>query len=112
METLTSGSVRAWGWKFPRATRPYIKVRGHWMYLYRAIDSVGDTVEFLFSQHRDLWAAKQFFRKASERHGRPDRIIIDAARPTGKLSFPATQRTGFSTSILTPGLSGSGQANT
>ena len=31
-----------------------IKVRGLWMYLYRAIDSVGDTVEFFFSEHRDL----------------------------------------------------------
>jgi hypothetical protein len=51
----------------------YIKVRGQWMYLYRAIDSVGDTVEFLFSQHRDLTAAKRFFNKAFERHGRPDR---------------------------------------
>ena len=30
----------------------YIKVRGQWMYLYRAIDSVGDTVEFLFSEQR------------------------------------------------------------
>ncbi len=35
----------------------YIKVRGQWMYLYRAIDSVGDTVEFLFGKNRDLPAA-------------------------------------------------------
>ncbi len=58
----------------------YIKVRGQWMYLYRAIDSVGDTVEFLFSEHRDLSAAKRFFRKALERHGRPDRVIIDGSQ--------------------------------
>jgi hypothetical protein len=32
----------------------YIKIRGEWMYLYRAIDGVGDTVEFWFSKHRDL----------------------------------------------------------
>ncbi|WP_145721776.1 IS6 family transposase [Mesorhizobium tianshanense] len=54
-----------------------IKVRGRWMYLYSAIDSVGDTVEFWFSAHRDLPAAKRFFRKALERHGRPDRVVID-----------------------------------
>jgi transposase-like protein len=36
------------------ADETYIKVRGQWMYLYRGIDSVGDTVEFWFSQHRDL----------------------------------------------------------
>lgn len=34
------------------------------MYLYRAFDSFGDTVEFLFSEHRDLLAAKRFLRKA------------------------------------------------
>ncbi|CAN7199109.1 IS6 family transposase [Phyllobacterium sp. LjRoot231] len=58
----------------------YIKVRGQWMYLYRAIDSVGDTVEFLFGQHRDLTAAKRFFNKALERHGRPDRVVIDGSQ--------------------------------
>lgn len=58
----------------------YIKVRCEWMYLYRAIDSVGDTVEFWFSEHRDLLAAKRFFRKALERHGRPDRIVIDGSQ--------------------------------
>jgi putative transposase len=58
----------------------YIKVRGVWMYLYRAIDSVGDTVEFWFSEQRDLPAAKRFFRKALDRHGRPDRVVIDGSQ--------------------------------
>ncbi|MEP6565381.1 MAG: IS6 family transposase [Mesorhizobium sp.] len=58
----------------------YIKVRGRWVYLYRAIDSVGDTVEFLFSESRDLLAAKRFLRKAMKRHGRPDRIVIDGSQ--------------------------------
>ena len=57
-----------------------IKVRGLWMYLYRAIDSVGDTVEFFFSEHRDLVAAKRFIRKAMKRHGRPERIVIDGSQ--------------------------------
>lgn len=47
------------------------------MYLYRAVDSVGDTVEFFFSENRDLPTAKRFIRKALNRHGRPDRIVID-----------------------------------
>lgn len=55
----------------------YIRVRGRWMYLYRAVDSVGDTVEFFFSENRDLPTAKRFIRKALNRHGRPDRIVID-----------------------------------
>lgn len=58
----------------------YIRVRGRWMYLYRAIDSTGDTVEFFFSEHRDLLAAKRFVRKAIKRHGRPDRIVIDGSQ--------------------------------
>lgn len=58
----------------------YIRVRGRWLYLYRAIDSVGDTVEFFFSEHRDLPAAKRFLRKALAHHGRPDRIVIDGSQ--------------------------------
>lgn len=58
----------------------YVKVRGRWMYLYRAIDSLGDTVEFFFSEHRDLLAAKRFIRKALARHGRPERIVIDGSQ--------------------------------
>jgi transposase-like protein len=57
-----------------------IKVRGHWMYLYRAIDSNGDTVEFWFSKRRSLTAAKRFLRKALKRHGRPERIVIDGSQ--------------------------------
>jgi transposase-like protein len=58
----------------------YIKVRGRWMYLYRAIDSSGDTVEFWFSGRRNLTAAKRFLRKALKRHGRPERIVIDGSQ--------------------------------
>lgn len=58
----------------------YIKVRGRWMYLYRAIDSHGDTVEFWFSERRNITAAKQFLRKALKRHGRPERIVIDGSQ--------------------------------
>ncbi len=58
----------------------YVKVRGHWRYLYRAIDSNGDTVEFWFSERRNLTAAKRFLRKALKRHGRPERIVIDGSQ--------------------------------
>jgi putative transposase len=58
----------------------YIRVRGRWMYLYRAIDSDGDTVEFWFSERRNLAAAKRFLRKALQRHGRPERIVIDGSQ--------------------------------
>src|SRR3954453_16024017 len=58
----------------------YIKVRGRWMYLYRAIDSNGDTVEFWFSERRNRTAAKRFLRKALKRHGRPEQIVIDGSQ--------------------------------
>lgn len=72
----------------------YIKVRGQWMYLYRAIDSVGDTVEFWFSEHRDLPATKRFLRRALQHHGRPDRIVIDGSQTNRERSSPAMPRTG------------------
>ncbi len=50
------------------------------MYLYRAIDSNGDSVEFLFSERRNLPAAKRFLRKALKRHGRPEGIVIDGSQ--------------------------------
>jgi transposase-like protein len=58
----------------------YIRVRGQWRYLYRAIDSNGDTVDFWFSERRNLTAAKRFLRKAFKRHGRPERIVIDGSQ--------------------------------
>ena len=57
-----------------------IKIGGRWMYLYRAIDSVGDTAAYFSCEKPDMAAAKRFLRKALERHGRLDRIIIDASQ--------------------------------
>jgi transposase-like protein len=42
----------------------YVKVKGTWMYLYRAVDSDGNTVEFMLRKSRDALSAKRFFRKA------------------------------------------------
>lgn len=39
----------------------YIKVNGCWMYLYRAVDSASNTIDFLLRKHRDKSAAKGFF---------------------------------------------------
>ncbi|MBM1175598.1 IS6 family transposase [Microvirga arabica] len=72
----------------------YIKVRGRWNYLYRAIDSNGDTVEFWFSERRNLIAAKRFLRKALKRHGRPERVVIDGSQTNREaiLSCDATNQ--------------------
>jgi transposase, IS6 family len=54
----------------------YIKVKKVWMYLYRAVDSQGNTLEFLLSPTRDAQAAKRFFSKAlAAPHISPPRVI-------------------------------------
>src|SRR6202008_3150603 len=54
-----------------------IKVRGQWVYLYRAVDRHGRTVDFLLSRRRDVVAAKQFFTRARKQHGAPRVITLD-----------------------------------
>ncbi len=49
-----------------RVDETYVRVKGRWMYLYRAEDSRGQTIDFLLSAKRDANAAKRFFRKALE----------------------------------------------
>ena len=64
----------------------YIKVKGKWKYLYRAVDSEGKTLDFLLSAKRDRKAAKRFFKKAlKSRHNQQPRVINldkNAAYPT------------------------------
>jgi DDE domain len=60
-----------------RADETYIKVRGCWMYLYRAVDGKGKTVKSYLSRTRDIGAAKALFRKALKHHGEPRSITLD-----------------------------------
>lgn len=60
-----------------RMDETYIKVNGAWVYLYRAVDSLGNTIEFLLRKHRDAPAAKFFFRKAFKHNGHPEKVTID-----------------------------------
>jgi transposase-like protein len=61
-----------------RCDETYIKVKGRWTYLYRAVDKQGRTVDFLLSERRDVAAAKRFFRKAIKSHPTPRVITLDA----------------------------------
>ena len=47
-----------------RVDETYIKVKGQWMYLYRAVDSDGNSIDFYLSKTRDAKAAKHFLKKA------------------------------------------------
>jgi putative transposase len=55
----------------------YMKLNGKWVYLYRAVDKFGDTIDFLLRARRDALAAKAFLRKACKENGRPDKVTID-----------------------------------
>lgn len=66
----------------------YLKVRGRWCYLYRAIDRDGNLVDTMLSKHRDMAAAQAFFRSARAATGvTPERITTD-----GHGSYPRAIR--------------------
>ena len=59
-----------------RVDETYIKVKGEWKYLYSAVDSDGDTIDFMLSAKRNRKAAKHFFKKAlSYNHNQIPRVI-------------------------------------
>ena len=60
-----------------RMDETYIKVKGVWKYLYRAVDKQGKTVDFLLTAKRDMAAAKRFFDKAMGANGDPDKVAMD-----------------------------------
>ena len=73
----------------------YIKVHGEWRYLYRAIDRSGALVDVMFSEHRDMAAAKAFFESAKMVPGNtPDRVTTD-----GHNSYPRAIRTVLGTGV-------------
>lgn len=55
----------------------YIKVKGQWMYLYRALDKYGVTIDFLLLDKRNTQAARSFLKKAIKQNGKPDKINFD-----------------------------------
>ncbi|EJD6584825.1 IS6 family transposase, partial [Providencia rettgeri] len=60
-----------------RMDETYIKVKGQWKYLYRAVDSEGQTIDFLLTAKRDAAAALRFFRKAIRHQGEPEMVTLD-----------------------------------
>src|SRR6266853_108903 len=66
-------------WVSWRMDETYIKVKGQWRYLYRAVDKTGQTIDFLLTEDRDEQAAKRFLTKAIRRHGVPEKITIDGS---------------------------------
>lgn len=60
-----------------RMDKTYIKVKGAWVYLYRAVDKYGKTLDFMLSPRRNKPAATKFFARMLEINGPPRKIVID-----------------------------------
>jgi transposase, IS6 family len=65
-----------------RVDETYVKIKGKWYYLYRAVDSTGQTIDFMLSARREARAAKRFFRKMlkAASHSSPRVINVDKNR--------------------------------
>src|SRR5271165_7574858 len=75
-EKCWSRYVRSVGYSW-RVDETYLKIKGQWVYLYRAVDKAGHTVDFLLSRRRDIGTAKRFFSRATRQHGVPRVITLD-----------------------------------
>ena len=60
-----------------RCDEMYIRIKGQWGYLYRAVDREGQTVDFFLSEYRDIAAAKRFFAQAIKKRGIPQKLTLD-----------------------------------
>ncbi len=60
-----------------RMDETYVRVKGVWKYLYRAVDKHGNTLDFMLSERRNTAAAKKFFANALASNGISEKIVID-----------------------------------
>jgi IS6 family transposase len=79
-----------------RVDETYVKVKGRWMYLYRAVDKQGDTIDFHLSAHRDQLAAARFLKKALLAHhsSLPRVINVDKA-PSYPCAVASAKKVGY-----------------
>lgn len=68
-----------------RVDETYIKVKKRWMYLYRAVDSQGNTIDFMLSKTRDMNAAMRFFEKALNAEHVPNPRVVNVDK---NLAYP------------------------
>jgi IS6 family transposase len=65
-----------------RTDETYIKIKGQWKYLYRAVDSKGNTIDFMLSENRGAPAARRLFKKAlTSQHNQSPRVITVDKNP-------------------------------
>jgi transposase-like protein len=66
-----------------RVDETYVRVKGKWVYLYRAVDSIGATIDFLLSAKRDAAAAERFLAKALGGANHPAPRVINTDKHAG-----------------------------
>src|SRR5262245_31706550 len=69
-------------WLRRRLDETGIRVKGQWRYLYRAVDKMGQTIDFLLTERRDEQAATRLLTQAIRRHGIPEIITIYGSKST------------------------------
>jgi len=82
-----------------RLDETYVKVGKEWKYLYRAVDSAGDTIEFMLSAKRDVSAAKRFFKKLMKADHRRLPFTIGTDKHA---SYPEAFATSIKEKVLPP----------
>jgi len=82
-----------------RVDETYIKVRGQWLYLYRAVDAAGNTLEFMLSVFRHAQAAECFFRKAL---GQAHTVMPRVINVDGNAAYPPAVETLQADGTLAP----------
>ena len=79
-----------------RIDETYVRVAGAWTYLYRGVDSNGDTLDFLLRATRDRKAAIAFFRKTlGAAHTTPARVVTVDKNPAYPVAFEAVRHEGL-----------------
>jgi transposase, IS6 family len=77
-----------------RVDETYVRVAGSWTYLYRAVDSAGETIDFMLSPYRDLIAAQLFLRSALSGSGVQPRVINVDGHPAYARAIRELKRSG------------------
>jgi transposase-like protein len=63
-----------------RMDETYIKVKGQWKFLYRAVDKAGNSVDFLLRARRDRLAAQRYFQRSMAHNGVPEKVTTQVLR--------------------------------
>jgi len=86
-----------------RVDETYVRIRGQWAYLYRAVDSAGKTVDFRLSPQRNVASAMAFFRKAVRSQGRPPKTITLDGYAASHRAVRELQQQGMLAELNRPG---------